>query len=258
MSPNWPGFMQLRIILQYPARAALWGQVSFSRIKLGFPQSVRPSPTCHPPAAKVGGGGRAVGPWSTGSLIQASAEGKGSQLSFKHDSSFCTGIWKFLREWKVMGEVRGEGRESWPVRGPGGDRTGRGSGGGTRKRRRRETKSKGRWTEAGACTAQPHWQGPRMGHTIYVQPCFSSPFVFFHKGFLQNFILFWPSLWHVEIPRPGIEPTQQQWPKSQQWQCRTLSPLHHRGTPKNCKILSIKSLISSHKSSMIENNTNLT
>lgn len=33
-----------------------------------------------------------------------------------------------------MGEVRGEGRESWPVRGPGGDRTGRGSGGGTRKK----------------------------------------------------------------------------------------------------------------------------
>ena len=30
-------------------------------------------------------------------------------------------------------------------------------------------------------------------------------------------VLFWPHLWHVEIPGPGIEPVPQQWPKPLQW-----------------------------------------
>ena len=41
------------------------------------------------------------------------------------------------------------------------------------------------------------------------------------------FCLFWPHPWHVEVPRPGIEPPQQQ-PQLLQWQCWILNPLHHR------------------------------
>ena len=37
--------------------------------------------------------------------------------------------------------------------------------------------------------------------------------------------------WHVEVPRPGIKPTSQQWPKSQQWQHWILNSLSHQGTP---------------------------
>ena len=42
---------------------------------------------------------------------------------------------------------------------------------------------------------------------------------------------FWLHPRHVEIPRPGIKPALQQWPKPLQWQCQTLNLLHHKGTP---------------------------
>ena len=45
------------------------------------------------------------------------------------------------------------------------------------------------------------------------------------------FFPFWPPLWHVEVPRPGIKPMPSQWPKLQQWQCQILNPLGHQGTP---------------------------
>ena len=43
------------------------------------------------------------------------------------------------------------------------------------------------------------------------------------KLFLLIFLV--PS-WHVEVPRPGIEPPRQQ------WQCQILNPLSHQGSPK--------------------------
>lgn len=36
----------------------------------------------------------------------------------------------------------------------------------------------------------------------------------------------------AEVPRPGIKPTPQQWPKPLQRQCWSLSPLCHKRTPK--------------------------
>ena len=44
-------------------------------------------------------------------------------------------------------------------------------------------------------------------------------------------------LQHVEIARPGIEHTPQQWPKPLQWQCWILNPLCHKGTLKKIMIL---------------------
>ena len=41
-----------------------------------------------------------------------------------------------------------------------------------------------------------------------------------------------PCPWHVDVPRPGIEPMPQQWPEPQQWQRWILNPLCHQGTPK--------------------------
>ena len=38
--------------------------------------------------------------------------------------------------------------------------------------------------------------------------------------------------WHVEVPRPGVEPASQQQPKPLQWQCWILNALHHKETPK--------------------------
>ena len=43
--------------------------------------------------------------------------------------------------------------------------------------------------------------------------------------------IFWPHLWHMEIPRPGIQPALQQWPELQQWQHQILNLLSHQGTP---------------------------
>ena len=47
--------------------------------------------------------------------------------------------------------------------------------------------------------------------------------------FIYLFIL--PHSRQMEVPRPGIEPTPQKWPKPLQWQCRILNPLHHKRTP---------------------------
>ena len=58
-----------------------------------------------------------------------------------------------------------------------------------------------------------------------------------HPFSLQTFFFFsWLHLWPVYVPRPGIEPVPQQWPKTQwpepqQWQCQILNPLSHQGTP---------------------------
>ena len=54
--------------------------------------------------------------------------------------------------------------------------------------------------------------------------------------------LFRPHLWHVEIPRPGIEPVPQQWPKLLQWQCWILNPLQHQRNPKLLHILNLDPL----------------
>ena len=47
------------------------------------------------------------------------------------------------------------------------------------------------------------------------------PFFFFF------FFFFWPCPWHVEVLKPEIEPTPQEWPKLLQW-CCFLNPLFHR------------------------------
>ena len=49
---------------------------------------------------------------------------------------------------------------------------------------------------------------------------------------LQTNIFFWLHLQHMKIPRPGIEPLPQQWPKALQWQCWVLNPVCHKRTPK--------------------------
>lgn len=36
--------------------------------------------------------------------------------------------------------------------------------------------------------------------------------------------------WHMKIPRSGIKPASQQWPKLLQWWCQILDPLYHRGS----------------------------
>ena len=49
--------------------------------------------------------------------------------------------------------------------------------------------------------------------------------------FLFNFFLvWWARLWHANITRPSTEPSPQQRPKSQQWQCQILNPLSHQET----------------------------
>ena len=47
-------------------------------------------------------------------------------------------------------------------------------------------------------------------------------------------LLFWPCLWHVAVPGPGIEPAPQQRSKPLLWPCWILDPLRHRRTPRNC------------------------
>ena len=44
-------------------------------------------------------------------------------------------------------------------------------------------------------------------------------------------LFFWLHLWHVEVPGPGIEPTPQQQPKLQQWQCWIPNLLSYKGAP---------------------------
>lgn len=43
----------------------------------------------------------------------------------------------------------------------------------------------------------------------------------------------WPPPWHVEILRPGIEPTPQERPEPLQWQCQIFKLWHYKGTPEN-------------------------
>ena len=62
--------------------------------------------------------------------------------------------------------------------------------------------------------------------------------------FLLLLLLFWcvyvfclgdgrgrPCLQYAEVPRSGIKPVPQQWPKPHQWQCQILNSLGHQGTP---------------------------
>ena len=39
------------------------------------------------------------------------------------------------------------------------------------------------------------------------------------------------TLWHVEVPGPGIKPVPQQQPKPLKWHHQILNPLSHKGTP---------------------------
>ena len=55
---------------------------------------------------------------------------------------------------------------------------------------------------------------------------------FFLGGILFIFY-FWPHLWHAGVPGPGIEPSMQQWPEPQKWQCWSLI-----GPPGNSWVLS--------------------
>ena len=43
--------------------------------------------------------------------------------------------------------------------------------------------------------------------------------------------LFSPCLWHVEVPRPGIEPKPQHWPKPLQWQYQILNLRYCKRAP---------------------------
>lgn len=55
-----------------------------------------------------------------------------------------------------------------------------------------------------------------------------------HVSILQmTFFFFWLCWWHVEVPRPRIEPMPQQWPN---W---ILNPLSHQGTPNFASLASI-------------------
>ena len=53
------------------------------------------------------------------------------------------------------------------------------------------------------------------------------------KPFFEDFFFFfWPLLWHVEVPGPGIQHMSQQQRKTLRWQCRVFDPLHHGRTPR--------------------------
>ena len=43
--------------------------------------------------------------------------------------------------------------------------------------------------------------------------------------------LFWPHPQHTEVSRSGTEPTPQQQPEPQQWQCQIFNPWQYQGTP---------------------------
>ena len=57
----------------------------------------------------------------------------------------------------------------------------------------------------------------------------------------ENFFFFWPLLWHIEVPRPGIECIAQQWPKPWYWQPRSLTTRPTGNSQKNfhCHILKL-------------------
>ena len=54
----------------------------------------------------------------------------------------------------------------------------------------------------------------------------------YYRVLNQNITIFWLHPWYVKVPRPGIEPVQQQQPKVQQWQHWILNSLSCQGTPK--------------------------
>ena len=70
---------------------------------------------------------------------------------------------------------------------------------------------------------------------------YNFPWYFPHGQVLHNgclwanslllFFYFWPHSRQLNIPWPGVKPTPQQWPDSQQWQPKILNPLSHQGTP---------------------------
>lgn len=69
---------------------------------------------------------------------------------------------------------------------------------------------------------------------------YNFPWYFPHGQVLHNgclwanslllFFYFWPHSRQLNIPWPGVKPTPQQWPDSQQWQPKILNPLSHQGT----------------------------
>ena len=52
-----------------------------------------------------------------------------------------------------------------------------------------------------------------------------------YRTLIWFFFSFWTHLWHVVVPRLGIQPASQNWPKLQQWQNWILNLLSHRGAP---------------------------
>lgn len=52
-----------------------------------------------------------------------------------------------------------------------------------------------------------------------------------------NLFFFPPHSQHEELPRPGMEPSPQQWAEPEWWQCGVLNPLHHGGIPVSSLIL---------------------
>ena len=89
-----------------------------------------------------------------------------------------------------------------------------------------------------AATQDPHPIEPGQGSNQLQRCCQSHCATVGTLGdmFLLLFFflifIFWLYLWHVDIPRPGIEPTPQQQPKPQHSQHWVLNPLSHRETPK--------------------------
>ena len=56
------------------------------------------------------------------------------------------------------------------------------------------------------------------------------------------------TLWHLEVPGPGIKPVPQQEPGPQQWQCQILNILSHQRTPNfslidSCQYLEIQVIL---------------
>ena len=49
--------------------------------------------------------------------------------------------------------------------------------------------------------------------------------------FLFIYLFFGHGSGHVQVPKPWIKPTPQQWSKLLQWKHQILNPLHHKGTP---------------------------
>ena len=69
---------------------------------------------------------------------------------------------------------------------------------------------------------------PMSGHQWGSDP---QDFIFYLFIFIFIYIFyFWPPWRQVEVLRPGIKCTPQQWPKPPQWQRQILNLLHHKRT----------------------------